>query len=155
MKHRCVDIFPPAEQVILMKYRKDNFAEKTLNYTERRLIGKCPLTPEEVRSPPQLTTHPYKISSCLPWQAKSQQFKAPYICKFSSSSCNVHSLCCIGQTPFLCYMTCRLLASQWQFDRVNDCNICISVYLSESTHAYDLLTSNSDDEIYSMLIVMV
>lgn len=43
-----MDIFPPKEQGILVKYRKENFAEKLLNYTERRLIGKCPLTPEEV-----------------------------------------------------------------------------------------------------------
>lgn len=43
-----MDIFTPAEQAILLKYRKENFAEKTLHYTDRRLIGKCPLTPEEV-----------------------------------------------------------------------------------------------------------
>lgn len=43
-----MDIFTPAEQAILVKYRKENFAEKTLHYTDRRLIGKCPLTPEEV-----------------------------------------------------------------------------------------------------------
>jgi len=47
-RDRCVDIFTPAEQAILVKYRKENFAEKTLHYTDRRLIGKCPLTPEEV-----------------------------------------------------------------------------------------------------------
>jgi hypothetical protein len=45
---RCIDIFTPAEQKILIKYRKENFAEKDLVYRERRLIGKCPLTPEEV-----------------------------------------------------------------------------------------------------------
>ncbi|XP_062197860.1 O-fucosyltransferase 1-like isoform X2 [Phragmites australis] len=44
----CIDIFTPQEQKILMKYRKENFAEKKLVYRERRLIGKCPLTPEEV-----------------------------------------------------------------------------------------------------------
>ncbi|CAL9040441.1 unnamed protein product [Musa banksii] len=44
----CVDIFTPKEQKILIKYRKENFAEKELVYRERRLIGKCPLTPEEV-----------------------------------------------------------------------------------------------------------
>lgn len=44
----CVDIFTPEEQKILMKYRETNFAEKKLIYRERRLIGKCPLTPEEV-----------------------------------------------------------------------------------------------------------
>ncbi|KAM0939027.1 putative GDP-fucose protein O-fucosyltransferase [Dioscorea sansibarensis] len=44
----CVDIFTPEEQKILIKYRKANFAEKDLVYRERRLIGKCPLTPEEV-----------------------------------------------------------------------------------------------------------
>ncbi|XP_072950566.1 O-fucosyltransferase 1-like [Typha angustifolia] len=44
----CVDIFTPAQQKILIKYRKENFAEKELVYKERRLIGKCPLTPEEV-----------------------------------------------------------------------------------------------------------
>lgn len=45
---RCIDIFTPAEQAVLLKYRKENFAEKTLHYADRRLIGKCPLTPEEV-----------------------------------------------------------------------------------------------------------
>ncbi|KAL5206255.1 hypothetical protein ABZP36_034464 [Zizania latifolia] len=44
----CIDIFTPEEQKILIKYRKENFAEKKLVYKERRLIGKCPLTPEEV-----------------------------------------------------------------------------------------------------------
>ncbi|KDP39351.1 hypothetical protein JCGZ_01108 [Jatropha curcas] len=44
----CYDIFNPAEQKILKKYRKENFAEKRLVYSERRAIGKCPLTPEEV-----------------------------------------------------------------------------------------------------------
>nr|CAD1830302.1 unnamed protein product [Ananas comosus var. bracteatus] len=44
----CIDIFTPEEQKILIKYRKENFAEKELVYRERRLIGKCPLTPEEV-----------------------------------------------------------------------------------------------------------
>ncbi|OVA18140.1 GDP-fucose protein O-fucosyltransferase [Macleaya cordata] len=44
----CFDIFTPAEQKILKKYRKENFAEKELVYDERRAIGKCPLTPEEV-----------------------------------------------------------------------------------------------------------
>jgi hypothetical protein len=47
-KCRCIDIFTPQEQKILIKYRKENFAEKELVYRERRLIGKCPLTPEEV-----------------------------------------------------------------------------------------------------------
>lgn len=46
---RCIDIFTPEEQKILIKYRKENFAEKELVYRERRLIGKCPLTPEEVK----------------------------------------------------------------------------------------------------------
>lgn len=45
---RCLDIFTPEEQSILRKYRKENFAEKKLVYSERRAIGKCPLTPEEV-----------------------------------------------------------------------------------------------------------
>ncbi|KAJ0793276.1 hypothetical protein HanOQP8_Chr01g0027801 [Helianthus annuus] len=45
---RCFDIFTPHEQKILMKYRKENFANKKLVYSERRAIGKCPLTPEEV-----------------------------------------------------------------------------------------------------------
>lgn len=45
---RCFDIFNPEEQKILRKYRKENFAEKRLIYNERRAIGKCPLTPEEV-----------------------------------------------------------------------------------------------------------
>jgi hypothetical protein len=45
---RCIDIFTPQEQKMLIKYRKENFAEKELVYRERRLIGKCPLTPEEV-----------------------------------------------------------------------------------------------------------
>ncbi|WOL01371.1 hypothetical protein Cni_G10087 [Canna indica] len=44
----CIDIFTPQEQKVLIKYRKQNFAEKELVYRERRLIGKCPLTPEEV-----------------------------------------------------------------------------------------------------------
>ncbi|XP_002518064.2 O-fucosyltransferase 1 isoform X1 [Ricinus communis] len=44
----CFDIFTPAEQKVLKKYRKDNFADKRLVYIERRAIGKCPLTPEEV-----------------------------------------------------------------------------------------------------------
>ncbi|KAJ8760141.1 hypothetical protein K2173_010997 [Erythroxylum novogranatense] len=44
----CFDIFSPGEQKILKKYRKENFAEKKLVYKERRAIGKCPLTPEEV-----------------------------------------------------------------------------------------------------------
>lgn len=45
---RCFDIFNPKEQAILKKYRKENFAEKNLISDERRAIGKCPLTPEEV-----------------------------------------------------------------------------------------------------------
>ncbi|KAJ4826861.1 O-fucosyltransferase 1 [Turnera subulata] len=44
----CFDIFNPEEQKILRDYRKKNFAEKKLIYNERRAIGKCPLTPEEV-----------------------------------------------------------------------------------------------------------
>ncbi|KAL0884466.1 hypothetical protein Bca101_008447 [Brassica carinata] len=44
----CFDIFNPEEQNILKKYRKENFAEKRLIYNERRAMGKCPLTPEEV-----------------------------------------------------------------------------------------------------------
>jgi hypothetical protein len=47
---RCIDIFTPQEQKMLIKYRKENFAEKELVYRERRLIGKCPLTPEEVQN---------------------------------------------------------------------------------------------------------
>ncbi|XP_065862792.1 O-fucosyltransferase 1 [Euphorbia lathyris] len=44
----CFDIFSSAEQKKLEKYRKENFAEKKLVPKERRAIGKCPLTPEEV-----------------------------------------------------------------------------------------------------------
>ncbi|KAK9282433.1 hypothetical protein L1049_005350 [Liquidambar formosana] len=44
----CFDIFTPQEQRILKKYREENFAAKELVYSERRAIGKCPLTPEEV-----------------------------------------------------------------------------------------------------------
>jgi hypothetical protein len=44
----CFDIFSPEEQKILKKYREENFAVKKLVYNERRAIGKCPLTPEEV-----------------------------------------------------------------------------------------------------------
>ncbi|GMH28274.1 hypothetical protein Nepgr_030117 [Nepenthes gracilis] len=44
----CFDIFTPEEQKILRKYRKENFAPKDLVHSERRAIGKCPLTPEEV-----------------------------------------------------------------------------------------------------------
>uniref|UniRef100_A0A251UTP6 O-fucosyltransferase family protein n=1 Tax=Helianthus annuus TaxID=4232 RepID=A0A251UTP6_HELAN len=46
----CFDILTPHEQKILMKYRKENFADKKLVYSERRAIGKCPLTPDEVFS---------------------------------------------------------------------------------------------------------
>jgi hypothetical protein len=31
-----------------LKYRKEHFPEKIFIYRERRLIGKCPSTPEEV-----------------------------------------------------------------------------------------------------------
>ena len=41
-------MFSPEEQEILRKYRKENFAEKELDYETRRAMGKCPLTPEEV-----------------------------------------------------------------------------------------------------------
>ncbi|XP_042055038.1 O-fucosyltransferase 1-like [Salvia splendens] len=44
----CFDIFTPEEQKVLKKYREENFAPKKLVYSERRAIGKCPLTPEEV-----------------------------------------------------------------------------------------------------------
>ncbi|CAM8887373.1 hypothetical protein QQ045_028015 [Rhodiola kirilowii] len=44
----CFDIFTPEEQKILQKYRNENFAEKALDPSQRRAIGKCPLTPEEV-----------------------------------------------------------------------------------------------------------
>ncbi|KAL6279512.1 hypothetical protein ACE6H2_016393 [Prunus campanulata] len=44
----CFEIFNPKEQEILKKYRTENFAPKKLIYKERRAIGKCPLTPEEV-----------------------------------------------------------------------------------------------------------
>ncbi|KAF6166411.1 hypothetical protein GIB67_034962 [Kingdonia uniflora] len=44
----CFDIFTPKEQKILKKYRNEHFAKKELVYNERRTIGKCPLTPEEV-----------------------------------------------------------------------------------------------------------
>uniref|UniRef100_A0A2P2IX09 O-fucosyltransferase family protein n=1 Tax=Rhizophora mucronata TaxID=61149 RepID=A0A2P2IX09_RHIMU len=44
----CFDIFTAKEQEILKKYREENFAKKHLVYSERRAIGKCPLTPEEV-----------------------------------------------------------------------------------------------------------
>ncbi|KAJ0590713.1 hypothetical protein HanIR_Chr04g0200521 [Helianthus annuus] len=45
---RCFDIFTPHEEKILMKYRKENFADKKLVYSERRAIRKRPLTPAEV-----------------------------------------------------------------------------------------------------------
>lgn len=48
MACRCFDIFTPPEQKVLKKYREENFKEKRLIYKERRAIGKCPLTPEEV-----------------------------------------------------------------------------------------------------------
>ncbi|KAF2288895.1 hypothetical protein GH714_022627 [Hevea brasiliensis] len=35
---------------MLKKYRKENFAEKRLVYSERKAIGKCPVTPKEVIS---------------------------------------------------------------------------------------------------------
>ncbi|KAL6538528.1 GDP-fucose protein O-fucosyltransferase 1 [Orobanche gracilis] len=44
----CFDIFNSEEQKVLKKYRDENFAPKKLIYSERRAIGKCPLTPEEV-----------------------------------------------------------------------------------------------------------
>ncbi|KAF3456583.1 hypothetical protein FNV43_RR01237 [Rhamnella rubrinervis] len=44
----CFDIFSPQQQKTLKKYREENFAPKKLVYSERRAIGKCPLTPEEV-----------------------------------------------------------------------------------------------------------
>ncbi|KAI3459681.1 hypothetical protein Pfo_016344 [Paulownia fortunei] len=44
----CFNIFTAEEQIFLKKYRDDNFAPKKLVYGERRAIGKCPLTPEEV-----------------------------------------------------------------------------------------------------------
>ncbi|WVZ54251.1 hypothetical protein U9M48_005076 [Paspalum notatum var. saurae] len=44
----CFDIFTPEEQKILLRYREEHFPEKTLDYRKRRLLGKCPLTPEEV-----------------------------------------------------------------------------------------------------------
>ncbi|KAL2923353.1 O-fucosyltransferase 1 [Bienertia sinuspersici] len=44
----CFDIFNPKEQTELKAYREKNFAPKKLVYSERRAIGKCPLTPEEV-----------------------------------------------------------------------------------------------------------
>ncbi|CAN6327211.1 unnamed protein product [Urochloa humidicola] len=44
----CIDIFTPEEQEILLKYREEHFRNKTLVPRDRRFIGKCPLTPEEV-----------------------------------------------------------------------------------------------------------
>eukprot|EP00271_Cylindrocystis_brebissonii_P011472 TRINITY_DN2924_c0_g1_i2.p1 TRINITY_DN2924_c0_g1~~TRINITY_DN2924_c0_g1_i2.p1 ORF type:complete len:364 (+),score=84.40 TRINITY_DN2924_c0_g1_i2:582-1673(+) len=44
----CFDIFSPEEQAVLREYRSANFAEKQLKPEERRRMGKCPLTPEEV-----------------------------------------------------------------------------------------------------------
>ncbi|CAA6659909.1 unnamed protein product [Spirodela intermedia] len=44
----CFKIFSPEEQKILVKYRKENFADKELDHEARRAMGKCPLTPEEV-----------------------------------------------------------------------------------------------------------
>ncbi|KAG8369644.1 hypothetical protein BUALT_Bualt14G0035100 [Buddleja alternifolia] len=44
----CFDIFTPDQQGVLKRYREKNFAPKKLVYSERRAIGKCPLTPEEV-----------------------------------------------------------------------------------------------------------
>ncbi|GJM95925.1 hypothetical protein PR202_ga12720 [Eleusine coracana subsp. coracana] len=45
---KCIDIFTPTEQEVLLKYREEHFSNKTLVYRKRKLIGKCPLTPEEV-----------------------------------------------------------------------------------------------------------
>ncbi|GJN40661.1 hypothetical protein PR202_gb29917 [Eleusine coracana subsp. coracana] len=45
---KCIDIFTPKEQEILLKYREEHFRNKTLVYRRRKLIGKCPLTPEEI-----------------------------------------------------------------------------------------------------------
>ncbi|RHN81907.1 putative GDP-fucose protein O-fucosyltransferase [Medicago truncatula] len=44
----CFDIFTPEKQKLLKEHRKKKFAPKKLVYKERRAIGKCPLTPEEV-----------------------------------------------------------------------------------------------------------
>lgn len=44
----CLAIFTPEEQQILREYGKENFAERSLEHNRQRLIGKCPLTPEEV-----------------------------------------------------------------------------------------------------------
>jgi hypothetical protein len=45
---RCINIFSPEEQEILAEYRKKHFPKKIIDHRKRRLIGKCPLTPEEV-----------------------------------------------------------------------------------------------------------
>lgn len=47
-RNSCVDIFTEEERAILMEYRISNFAPKLLDSAERRRMGKCPLTPEEV-----------------------------------------------------------------------------------------------------------
>ncbi|CAI7827265.1 unnamed protein product [Closterium sp. NIES-54] len=44
----CFNIFSEEQQVELKAYREANFAEKELEQSRRRRIGKCPLTPHEV-----------------------------------------------------------------------------------------------------------
>ncbi|KAL6861535.1 hypothetical protein ACP4OV_017235 [Aristida adscensionis] len=47
LRCRCIDIFTPKDRGILLKYQKEHFPGKIITYRERKLIGKCPLTPEE------------------------------------------------------------------------------------------------------------
>ncbi|CAI5987649.1 unnamed protein product [Closterium sp. NIES-64] len=44
----CFNIFSEEQQAELKAYREANFAEKELEHSRRRRIGKCPLTPHEV-----------------------------------------------------------------------------------------------------------
>ncbi|GJP59017.1 hypothetical protein CLOP_g7077 [Closterium sp. NIES-67] len=44
----CFSIFSEEQQAELRAYREANFAEKELEQSRRRRIGKCPLTPHEV-----------------------------------------------------------------------------------------------------------
>lgn len=75
---RCLDIFAPEEQKVLIKYRKENFKEKELVYRERRLIGKCPLTPEEVNCHSLEFLFKFQILDFSPQIGCIQHFVIPF-----------------------------------------------------------------------------
>lgn len=117
---RCVDIFTPEEQKILLKYRKENFAEKTLISSERRMIGKCPLTPEEVSNHPPpalLLSHHCDaviVSFYLQFLAWSMlEMNVP----FASLSSLLHLLLCLVTSPIPCLRQVGLILRSLGFDK--------------------------------------